>query len=174
VAKTPELYEILAFLRMTVVGVDTSLLDEWESLLVPGPRASTDQAEPVLRFDLAQDERARSARIRAELHRLVKLLSELRFEEAVASLRPDPDWDAAAIRRALEPFFAEHGKLRFDHAARLSEHTTIHEQGPRCWRASQVLLDPDDQNFWCLEVEADLGAESNPQGPLLRLLRIGT
>jgi len=37
-----------------------------------------------------------------------------------------------------------------------------------------VLLDPADENDWFIAGEIDLGAESEPAGPLLRLSRIGT
>jgi hypothetical protein len=36
-----------------------------------------------------------------------------------------------------------------------------------------VLLDPAEDNFWCLEGEIDLGG-GIPEGPLFRLHRIGT
>ncbi len=173
-ARTQELYDIMAFLRMTLESVDSSLFEEWQSLLEPEPRAQPDKPPPPpLRVDLVRDERARSARIRAELHRLVGLLSQRRWPEAAAALRPDPAWDAQQIERALAPFFAEHGELIFDHRARLAERTVVTPAGPRRWEVSQGLLDPSDENFWGILAEVDLGQDPSPEGPLLRLLRIG-
>ena len=63
--------------------------------------------------------------------------------------------------------------LRFDHEARLSEHTVIQATGPARWRVAQTLLDPDDDGSWAIEAEVDLSDDPRPTGPLLRLLRIG-
>ena len=174
-ARTPEVYEILAFLRMTLEAVDSSLFEEWERLLDPGTAETRDPTQAAaLRFDLAQHEKARGARIRAELHRLVKLLSERRWREASEGLREGPVASAGELERALGPFFAEYDSLLFDHRARLAEHTQVRGHGPRRWLATQVLLDPEDQNAWCIEAEVDLSDDPNPAGPLLRVLRIGT
>jgi hypothetical protein len=53
------------------------------------------------------------------------------------------------------------------------EWTRISADGPRRWTVTQVLLDPLDENDWFIAGEIDLGAETEPAGPLLRLARIG-
>ena len=175
-ARTPEVYDLMAYLRMTLERVDSSLLEEWQSLLEGGGRRPEADEEPdgsTLRVDLVRDERARNARIRAELHRLLHLLSQRRFAEAVDCVHPDSEWDESDFERALAPFFADHGELLFDHRARLAEHTVIRPGETREWRVSQALLDRSDENLWGIEARIDLARDPNPEGPLLRLLEIG-
>ena len=50
----------------------------------------------------------------------------------------------------------------------------LEPEGARHWRATQVLVDRDDDNLWHVSAEIDLSAERDPVGPLLRLERIGT
>ena len=46
--------------------------------------------------------------------------------------------------------------------------------GPRTWEVQQVLLDPNEDNLWCIYGEVDLSDERDPEDPLIRLVRIGT
>jgi hypothetical protein len=74
----------------------------------------------------------------------------------------------------MEPFFAEHEELVFDHRARLAEHTQITLEGDHRWKVVQVLLDPSDENLWCIEGTVDLSDDVNVEGPLIAVTRIGT
>ena len=74
----------------------------------------------------------------------------------------------------MAPFFAEHGELVFNHEARQSQHTRIEQTSPRTWDVTQVLVDPQGDNLWFLDVEVDLRDPESFEGSLLRLRRIGT
>jgi len=173
-AKTDELEEMQAFFRSLIEAVDSSLVQEWESLVHPGAAPKHAPAEPRA-YDLALDERGLRARLRAESHRLLRALSRREWEEAARGLAPDPadPWDAARLREALEPFFAEHAALRFDHRTRLSEFTLIRRRGAREWTVTQRLLDPDEQSDWSFDADVDLRGVTEFEGPLLRLRRLG-
>jgi hypothetical protein len=147
------------------------LIDPDSRRAEPAP-AST----PARVYDLARDDRALRARARAELHRLVRALADRDWEEAAACVRPDPEdpWTAKRFELALADFFAQHGELVFNPAARSAEWTRIVPDGPRRWTITQVLLDPADDNDWFIAGEIDLAVETEPVGPLLRLSRIGT
>src|SRR5450432_3036473 len=70
-ARTEEVLDILAGMRVLLRDVDSSLLDEWESLKEPrGARVVITHAT-----ELVDDPRVVAARMRAELHRLVKALA---------------------------------------------------------------------------------------------------
>jgi hypothetical protein len=169
---------VIAYFRAMIERVDSSLVDEWESLMDPGARPAEALPTPVPArvYDLARDERALRARARAELHRLVRALAERDWEEAAACVRQDVDdpWPAQRFERALAPFFSQHGELVFTQAARHVDWTRISADGARRWTVTQVLLDPSDENDWFIAGEIDLGATTEPVGPLLRLSRIGT
>ena len=70
--------------------------------------------------------------------------------------------------------FAEYGELVFNHEARQAQHTRIVETGPRTWDVTQVLVDPEGDNFWYVDAHVDLRSPESFEGPLLRLRRIGT
>ena len=86
-ARTEEVMDILAHFRALLRDVDTSLIQEWESLTQPGRprpgRASTHQ--PV---DPVAERRAFNAAIRAELHKLLRALAKRDYAAAVRVLAP--------------------------------------------------------------------------------------
>jgi hypothetical protein len=85
----------------------------------------------------------------------------------------DDPWDADRFEQALAAFFEEYGELDFTPAARLAHRTRFAEAGPRRWQVAQVLVDPAGDELWALHGEVDLSREKDPEGPLVRLLRIG-
>ncbi len=171
--KSEDVHDILAYLRTLIARVDSSLLEEWESLLHPSaPRA----VETAPRFDLAITPQAFRARVRSELHALVRALAEGDYEEAARWVRQDPDdpWDAARFARELAPFLAEHERIVFDPEARKAHHAVLKPTGPRTWDVSQALQDPEGDGLWALHGEIDLRGEHAPEGPLVRLRHVGT
>jgi len=178
-AKTDAVQDVIAYLRALLERVDTSLIREWERMLHPELAAAEPAApEPQRRraYDLAADPRELRARVRAELHRLVRALAAGDWEEAARLVHRDADdpWTSERFAAALAPFRSEYGEIVFTPRARENEWTRLEPDGPRRWRATQVLLDRDDDNVWCIEAEVDLSGERDPVGPLLRVARIGT
>ncbi len=111
------------------------------------PRKS-DLARRELRFyELFHDPKAFGARVRAELHTLVRALAEADYEEAEGSVRPGhagQRGDPGRPRRfqiAMASFLAERGPLVFNAAARHAQNTHISSIGPRQWAFTQVLVD---------------------------------
>jgi hypothetical protein len=170
--KSEAVHDAIAYFRTLIQGVDASLLQAWEALRAPSAAAA---ATPPAPFDLAQNQRALTARVRAELHGLVRALARQDWEEAAACVRADPEagWDPDRFARALAPFLEEYGRLDFTPDARLAHRTRIAAVGPRRWQVSQVLVDPAGDELWALHGEVDLSREKDPEGPLIRLLRIG-
>ncbi len=188
-AKNDGVYDVQAFFRTMLERVDRSLLHEWESLRFPDRVRVEEQPAALPEPDLVRDPRAFAARVRAELHGLVRALSQADYAEAALCIAQDPDdpWDEARFQAALAPFYESYAEIVFTPRARLSSWTRIEPAsaarsgadrreggtGPSRWEVSQVLLDPADDNFWCLEGEVDLTG-GIPEGPLFRMRRIGT
>ncbi len=175
-AKTEEVYDVIAFLRTTLQNVDSSLVQAWETLLQPeaaGLEGREAAAPPP--FDVALRPKALAARVRAELHALVRDLAAREFETAALRLRQDPEdaWDAARLEAALEAFFEEYGEIDFTPQARQAQRTRLEELGPRRWGVTQVLCDPLGDDLWALHGEVDLTGQRDPEGPLVCLRRIG-
>jgi superfamily II RNA helicase len=171
-ARTEGVYDVIAYLRTTVQGVDSSLAEAWERLL--RPEAETPAAAPPP-FDLALQPRALAARARAELAALVRDLAARDFEAAARRLAATPEdpWDAGRLAAALAPFFEEYGEIDFTPRAREARRTTLRQRAPRRFDLAHVLCDARGDDLWALHGEIDLTRERDPEGPLLRLRRIG-
>jgi superfamily II RNA helicase len=189
------LEDIAVFLRTLLGFVDSSLVQEWESLLQPADALPTAAATPKKRrlaIDPQDNPRAFAARLRTEMHRLVKALSQRDYEEALQCLRPaadsgaddslpgvlvpaeTPAWTVDLMAAALAPYWDEHKKIIFDPAARQARLTHIKQLGPTTWQVVQTLCDPSDENLWAVYAEVELSDVQDPELPLLTLQRIGT
>jgi hypothetical protein len=181
--KTEAVRDISAFLRAMLERIDTSLIEEWESLrhpelLLEGVAEPRTAHRVLAARELRSDPVALASRLRAELHQLVASLARRDWEEAAACVRRTADEPSALVEpedfeQALEPFFVEHRELVFDHRARLAEHTQLSSIGDSRWSVVQVLLDPSEENLWCVEGRVDLSDDANVEGPLITVTRIG-
>ncbi len=179
---TDGLLDAIAYLRAMLGRVDSSLVTEWETLLA-GTDTGPDQVRPV---DISLNRRLFHARIRAELHAIVRALSQQDWEEAASCARGD--WSAGDFEAALQPWLEEHGDVAFDHRARLASNTRVEQTAPHTWTVRQTLLarvsvygdadatgyeDLEDEVAWELEGRVDLTGDTNPDGPLVEVVRIG-
>jgi superfamily II RNA helicase len=176
--RNDELLDVIAFLRATVRGVDSSLIDEWERLRDPAfqarlvdPRAAVAELGPPPPW---ADPRAFAARLRNELHALLVALARKDHEAAAAALAPGSGWGAAQLEEAMAPFWAEHGRIDVTPAARRPHNTFVRETAPRRWEAVQRIVDEEGEVDWALQCEVDLSGEFDVERPFIRLARIGT
>ncbi len=174
-AKTDEVHDMIGFFRATVARVDSSLLEEWESLIRPAPAQSDEPARQPQEYDLAADPRAFRARVRSELQSLVRALARKSYDEASAAinLTSDDSWDGRRIEAELEPFYQDYDHIVYDPRARQAHLCVISQKQARLWEVHQVLLDDRGDDLWNIEGEIDLREDPNPSEPLLRLRRIG-
>ena len=169
--------DVLAFLRATVRGVDSSLLDEWERMrdadYQPLPQAAPER--PLGPPPIWADERAFKARIRSELHRLLVALARKDWPAALAALRdPEGSWTPASLEAALAPYFAEHPRIDVTPAARRPDRTHLSAGGDRRWEAVQQVVDEAGEADWALFCEVDLTRPFEADRPLVSLVRVGT
>ncbi len=182
-SKTEPVYDVLSFFRTMLERTDRSLLQEWENMLHPELQLDRERQEEVRQemraYELLQDPRALPAQVRAELHQLVRCLSEHDYEAAALSVHqdsgdPEERWTAERLEQAMAPFHTRYEELMFNHEARQAQHTRLVETGTRTWDATQVLVDPEGENLWFVDAAIDLQDPKGFEGPLLRLRRIGT
>jgi hypothetical protein len=173
--KSEGVYDVIAFLRTLVRGVDSSLAQAWETLLAGGEAAAESSPARRAPFDLATSPRALAARVRAELHALARALARGELDEAATLVRQDPDdpWQAARFEQALAPFLAEYGELRFTPAGRRADRTLLRQREPRRFDVAHVLEDPAGDGLWAIHGVVDLEGERDPEGPLVHVHRIG-
>jgi superfamily II RNA helicase len=170
------LLDVITFLRATVRGVDSSLIDEWERLRDPAY-----QAAPVADARAAlgppppwADPRAFAARLRNELHALLVALARKDWEAARAALAPGSDWTRERLEAELAPYFEAHPRIDVTPAARRPHQTFVKELAPRRWEATQRIVDEAGEADWAIFCEVDLTGEFDRDRPLLTLLRVGT
>ena len=60
-----------------------------------------------------------------------------------------------------------------DARSRQARFTRLEAVAPRRFDVVQVLCDPEGDDSWALFGEVDLSRERDPEGPLVRLVRIG-
>jgi superfamily II RNA helicase len=174
--RNDELLDVIAFLRGTVRGVDSSLIDEWERLRDPSyqPAAVADPRAALGPPPPWADPRAFASRIRNELHALLVALARKDHEAARAALSPRSEWTAARLEAELAPYWAEHQRIDVTPAARRPHHTFVKELGPRRWEAVQRIVDEAGEVDWMLQCELDCTGEFDPDRPLIDLVRAGT
>ncbi len=177
--RTDELLDVIAFLRATVRGVDSSLIDEWERLRDPRYQAQLVDARAAVAATLGPpplwaDPRAFAARIRTELHALLVAFSRKDHGAALAALAPGAGWTAAELEQAIAPYWAEHTRIDVTPAARRPHNTILREAGPRRWEAVQRMVDEAGEVDWALHCEIDLSGEHDRDAPLIRLVRVGS
>lgn len=168
--------DVIAFLRTTVRGVDSSLLDEWERLRDPAYQAAPAPAlaRVVAPPPIWADARAFAARLRTELHRLLTALARKDWEGAAAALREGSGWTPARLEAELAPYWAAHPRIDVTPAARKPHQTFVKELGPRRWEAVQRIVDEAGEVDWMIQCEVDLAGDFDADRPLLTLLRVGT
>jgi superfamily II RNA helicase len=169
--------DVLAFLRATVRGVDSSLIDEWERMRDPGyqPLPQAGPARAVAPPPIWANERAFKARIRSELHRLLVALARKDWPAAQEAVwDPVGAWTAAALEAALSSYYAEHPRIDVTPAARRPDRAHITAAGDRRWEATQQILDEAGEADWALFCEVDLTEPRDPDRPLISLVRTGT
>ena len=182
-ARTDELLDAMGYLRSMLENVDTSLLEEWESLLHPEVRLehrgdSRAAHRDLVLAELTADPKVFAARVRAELHGLVRALAAGDWESAAAAVRSDPahpegPWTPERLEAALRPFLERYDRIVFDARARLADATTITLAGHLRWEVTQTIHDPEEENLWCAAGIVDLAAPDALDGPLVTLVRVG-
>lgn len=112
--------------------------------------------------------------VRNEIYRLLRALAARDYEAAAEIVSGgETVWKPGELDKALAPFYAEHGYIRIDPEARSPKNTMI-TPGEAAWEVKQIILDPEEDNDWMLEVTIDLERSRETVRPVLHLRRIGT
>ncbi len=174
-ARTEAVYDMMASFRALISRVDSSLVETWETMVEPAETDVVAQQKADHAADLARHPKAFAARVRAEMHELVRALSNEDFDEATRSVKQSRDnyWDAARFADEMKPFFDEYEALIFDPRARTADRTLIEATGARTWDVQQILLDPEGDHRWAIYATVELAPGPAPDDPILNLVRIG-
>ncbi len=167
-AQTPELLDIIAWLGELVRQVDSSLVDEWESLINPvvDPTAPVVPPAPP---SVLTNRRAFLVLVRNELFRRVRLAA-LQKDDELAELDPDIDWSAA-----LDAYFDEHDEMLTGGPARSPRLVTVDETDAAAsgvWKVEQTIDDPAGDHDWRIRGEVDLAASEEQGAAVVRITEV--
>jgi superfamily II RNA helicase len=171
--KNDEFLDILAYLRTMLSRVDTSLIDEWESMFEAGDeRATITQDAPSLSpYDPRVNHKAFVAKIRAELFHVVRLLAQKNYEEASLGFANSQEWPAQKLEELMSNFYDQYQQIIADPRARNPMLTKIHKLSETRYEITHTLLDNQEDNAWYLSGVINLETLDEGQ-PLLTLVDI--
>ncbi len=164
--------DLIAWLGELVRQVDSSLLDEWESLRNPSAETTAaaspldDRTPPV-----TANARAFRVLVRNALFRRVELAARRQYWD-LGELDGDAGWDVDAWVAALSPYFEEHQTLQTGANARGPAMLLIEELDDR-WLVRQILDDPAGDHDWGISAEIDLRASDDQGVAVLRVTDVG-
>jgi hypothetical protein len=167
-AKDEELLDIIEWLGELVRQVDSSLVDEWESLVNP----TIDVGEPVVPPappSVLTNRRAFLVLVRNELFRRVQLAA-LQKDDELAALDPDVDWSAA-----LDAYFEDHDELLTGGPARSPRLVHIDETDAAAtglWQVEQTLDDPAGDPDSRIRGAVDLAASEEAGTAVVRVTEV--
>ncbi|MBC9926472.1 MULTISPECIES: RNA helicase [unclassified Leucobacter] len=174
--KTEELEDLIEWLGELVRQVDSSLLDEWESLAHPDPEAHEKAAHelpPPSRSVLA-NERAFIVMLRNALFRRVQAASHEYYRE-LAELDSGFGFTEDDWRDALDKYFDEYDSIAIDATARSPKLLEIDrgEPGANVWKFRQVLQDPEGDHDWSIRGIVDLDESEEAGQPVVIVQEVG-
>jgi hypothetical protein len=167
-AQTPELLDIIAWLGELVRQVDSSLVDEWESLINPVADPTAPVVPPAPPSVLT-NRRAFLVLVRNELFRRVRLAA-LQKDDELNELDPDVDWSAA-----LDAYFDEHDEMLTGGPARSPSLVTVDETDAAAsgvWKVEQTIDDPEGDHDWRIRGEVDLAASEAEGAAIVRITEV--
>lgn len=152
--RTDDLEDVVEWLGALTRGVDSSLLDEWESLAgLSGAGPDGADVPPPTRT-LTGNVRAFRVLVRNALFRRVELAAADDIE-GLAALEPGGAMTRTRWDDALGEYWDEHDRIGLDADARGPRFLAITEEG-RTWHVRQVLADPAGNHDWAITALVDL------------------
>ncbi|WP_093961408.1 DEAD/DEAH box helicase [Bifidobacterium vansinderenii] len=154
-----QLDDIIAWLRVIVRGIDSSLVDEWENTGKTMDDAATTAAPPT-RDSVVQDRRGLTVLVRNALFHRVELIDK---EDTRTLAALDENWGMGLRdwEDTLDDLYDEHEYINVDAQARSKDYfilDTRHENDEHTWHVRQILDDSDGDHDWAIDGIIDLDA----------------
>ena len=155
---TDRLRDVLAWLRLVVRTVDSSLIDEWEGT----ESAEVDAGAAPGVDEVVRDRRALRLLVRNALFSRVRAAATGDMER-LGELDGEWGWRSQRWSHMLEAYFEVHEEILLDGDARSADLLTIDESdergdadGRHVWHVRQMFLDEDGERDFGLSGDVDL------------------
>nr|WP_225751638.1 DEAD/DEAH box helicase [Pseudoclavibacter sp. Marseille-Q3772] len=151
---TEELDDLIEWLGELLRQVDSSLVDEWESLTAPTEHE--DEVVPPAPASVVTNERAFRVLVRNELWRRVHL-SALERDDDLIALGDDVDWP-----EILDRFYEQYDHIEIDGEARSPQYCQIDQRRAKdgFWDVEQTIVDSERVFDWRVRATVDLTASA--------------
>lgn len=166
---TPEVQDIIDWLRSIIEQIDNSLLAEWEALAAGVPYSPAHE-EPPDPSELSANKYVFERLIRNLLFRHISLLALddtkalEHLDERIAA--EYPDWYAET-----ETYWNEYDDILTDQDARSKQFFTVQEDAKSgVWNAQQTICDPAGDYSWVLRAAVDV--KNSDEAGEIRLKKI--
>ncbi|WP_308283114.1 DEAD/DEAH box helicase [Bifidobacterium pluvialisilvae] len=153
--------DIVAWLRVVVRGIDSSLVDEWENAGgADAAEAATAAAPPTRPDEVVRDRRGLTVLVRNALFHRVELMDR---EDTRTLAALDEQWGMGLRdwEDALDDYYDEHDYVNVDAEARSPEYfmlDTTPERSEHRWKVRQIIDDSDGDHDWAITGTVDLDA----------------
>ncbi|WP_241520091.1 DEAD/DEAH box helicase [Bifidobacterium catulorum] len=155
--------DIVAWLRVVVRGIDSSLVDEWENAGVQGSDAAAAAAPPVRPDEVVHDRRGLTVLVRNALFHRIELMDR---EDTRTLAALDEQWGMGLRdwEDTLDDYYDEHDYVNVDAEAHSSEYfmlDTSRERSEHRWVVRQIIDDSDGDHDWAITGVVNLDATQN-------------
>ena len=173
-AHSEELEDIIVWLAHIIRSTDSSLVDEWETMMQIGRKVESDPYDGVAESTaITSNLRAFKVMVRNAMFRRIQLAAEDDVE-ALSALDDDDedrvmsyeDWD-----EALGDYWEEHDEIGVDAQARSPRFFIVDDSDPRHWHVRQFVDDPEQNHDWHIEARVDLDECDHAEELRLHIVR---
>ena len=175
-----QLEDILAWLRILVRSIDSSLVDEWEhagneSDSDAAAEEATNLAAPGRRDQVVEDRRGLTVLIRNAMFRRIQLMDQ-DDPEALGTLDKDWGYGVHEWEDTLDDYYDAHDYVGIDAKARSPKLFMLddsHERDEHIWKVRQIIDDSDCDHDWAIEGIVDLDATQESGEVVFHEYRVG-
>ncbi|SEH37665.1 MULTISPECIES: DEAD/DEAH box helicase [Atopobiaceae] len=173
---TDRLYDIVAWLRLVVRSVDSSLIDEWEQGGSSIDEAGTAPQDPD---EVVRDRRALTLLVRNALFARVR---DAAFgnTDRLGDMDGDWGWRSPRWSKALHDYHEAHEEILLTADAHSSELLLVDEslehgdaEGRHVWRVRQMFLDEDGERDFGISGDVDLDATQEEGEAIFSRFQVG-
>lgn len=154
-----ELRDIISWLRLVVLSIDSSLVDEWESAGGSDAEASAvTTAAPSTSESVVEDRRGLIVLIRNAMFRRVQLM-DLEDADTLGELDKAWGYGVHEWNDVLDDYYDEHEYVGIDAKARSGDLFILDdslEKSEHSWKVRQIIDDSDGDHNWAITGVVDL------------------
>ncbi len=175
--KTEEVLDAETYLKDHLISIDSSLIDEWETMRNPDyvPAEKQKASHPDRPF--THNKKNLTKLVREKIFTAIKYLAHDNITALLPLFTPtDPDgttWNLPRLDPILDHYYTDHHNIRLDPEARNAKHfsmeETNHQEEGNLLKITQTITDDDLHNDWCLVAHLDLEESNKAETPILTL-----